>query len=187
MINKKSRYLVRALRHDPSILNLTVDKRGWVDVSSVLKSLSIDKPTLDQIVQINDKQRFEYNDNQTKIRASQGHSLNNVEVYKDWNVYIPTGDLYHGTAQQFVNQILSSKLISKSRTHVHLSKDIPTALKVGSRHGKVVLLSVDAIKMYEDGYKFLESKNGVILIDEVPSRYLKKLDNGHINNIKFQL
>jgi putative RNA 2'-phosphotransferase len=186
MISKKSRFLVRALRHDPSILNLTLDKRGWANVADVLKSLSINKAILDEIVSTNNKQRFEYNDNQTKIRASQGHSLKNIEVFKDWNDYIPIDVLYHGTAQQFINQILNSKLISKTRTHVHLSKDITTALNVGSRHGKPILLEIDAVRMYKDGYKFYESSNGVILINEVPGKYLRRLDNGHLAYSKYK-
>lgn len=171
-ITRKSRLLVRALRHDPSSLNLSLDSRGWANVSDVLKSLSIDRSSLDIMVATNNKGRFEYNDNKTKIRACQGHSLKTLEVFKDWNVFVPTSVLYHGTATKSVDQILKTKLISKTRTHVHLSKDIETARNVGSRHGSPVILIIDAVKMHQDGYKFYESKNGVILVDEVPKEYI---------------
>lgn len=179
-MKKKSRLLVKALRHQPDVLGLRLDARGWADVKDVLKSLNIIKSMLDEIVSINDKKRFEYNDTQTKIRASQGHSITGIEVFKDWKIYIPTFPLYHGTADYSVSPIMKSTLVSKTRTHVHLSKDIKTALDVGSRHGKPVILEIDAVKMFEDGFVFYESKNGVILIDKVPSTYINPLDKGQL-------
>lgn len=142
-------------------------------VSDVLLSLSIDRNCLDIIVDTDTKGRFEYSPSKDKIRACQGHSIKNLEVYKDWYKYVPKSELYHGTATKSVEQILKTKLISKTRTHVHLSKDIETAHNVGSRHGTPVILKIDAVKMFADGFKFYESKNGVVLVDEVPSRYIK--------------
>lgn len=179
-MERKSRLLVKALRHQPDILGLKLDARGWVDVKDVLKSLSITKSMLDEIVSTNDKKRFEYNDTQTKIRASQGHSITGIEVFKDWKVYTPEQPLYHGTANFSVGSIMKSTLISKTRTHVHLSKDIETAMNVGARHGKPVILEIDAVRMFKDGFVFYESKNGVILVDEVPSNYIKPLDKGQL-------
>lgn len=174
-MERKSRILIKALRHTPDDLGLVLDSRGWALVSYVLKSLKITKNDLDVIVSTDNKQRFEYNEKQTKIRASQGHSISGLEVFRDWLVYVPTKPLYHGTAVQFVSSIMKGTLVSQSRTHVHLSKDIETAINVGSRHGKPVILEIDAVQMKKDGFKFYESKNGVILVDEVPSKYLKIL------------
>jgi putative RNA 2'-phosphotransferase len=171
-MEKKSRLLVTALRHKPEILNLKLDSRGWTTVSSVLKSLDITKDDLDEIVETNNKKRFEYDEYELKIRASQGHSIQKLEVYKDWIEFIPKKDLYHGTAIHSIDSIMKSGLIPQSRTHVHLSLDIKTALTVGSRHGKPKILNVDAVSMYNDGYKFYQSKNGVILVDKVPSKYI---------------
>ena len=171
--NRKSRLLVKALRHQPDILGLSLDERGWVNVSDVLKSLGINKSTLDTIVETNDKKRFEYSKDERKIRASQGHSIQKLEVFKDWDIFIPTGYLYHGTATHTVSPIMKSSLVSKSRTHVHLSKDTDTATNVGKRHGTPVILQIDAVRMYADGFNFYESKNGVVLVDEVPSKYIK--------------
>lgn len=178
-IDKKSRLLIKALRHQPDVLGLTLDERGWVSVRSVLKSLSIDKETLDFIVETNNKKRFEYSENQLNIRASQGHSIKKLEVYKDWTLFTPTDSLYHGTATHALSSILKGTLISKSRTHVHLSKDIETALNVGKRHGTPVILKIDACKMYQDGFIFYESNNGVVLVDEVPSKYITPLSFGN--------
>ena len=185
MNDKKSRLLIKALRHQPDILGLNLDERGWANVKDVLKSLEIDRSCLDTIVYTNNKQRFEYNDKKDKIRASQGHSISGLEVFKDWDIFNPTGSLYHGTADYSVNLILKDKLVSRSRTHVHLSKDILTAYNVGSRHGKPVILQIDALQMKNDGFEFYESKNGVILIKEVPSKYIKALDKGQLLSLGF--
>ncbi len=181
---KKSRLLVRALRHDPSILGIELDKQGWANVSDVLNSLGIDRSCLDIIVATNNKKRFEYNQKRDKIRASQGHSISNIEVYKDWCIYVPHTNLYHGTSTKSVDSILKDKLVSKTRTHVHLSKDIETAYNVGKRHGKPIILSIDAPSMYKDGYIFYESSNGVILTDFVPSDYLSIYKTNDIPLVK---
>ena len=59
-----------------------------------------------------------------------------------------------------------------SRLYVHLSRDEATALKVGKRHGKPVVLKVNAGKMQQDGLRFFLSENGVWLTDKVPVSYL---------------
>ncbi len=58
------------------------------------------------------------------------------------------------------------------RLYVHLSKDYDAAVKVGSRHGKPVVLRVDAARMQKDGFQFYLSQNGVWLTKRVPRRYL---------------
>ena len=51
--------------------------------------------------------------------------------------------------------------------------DTETAMKVGARHGKPVVLVIDASKMRADGHVFFCSANGVWLVDEVPPQYLR--------------
>lgn len=85
----------------------------------------------------------------------------------------PPDVLYHGTGEQSVPAILRSGLLKMSRRHVHLSREMETARKVGMRHGRPVILAIDAVAMQQAGFTFYCSDNGVWLIDEVPSRYLK--------------
>ena len=66
-------------------------------------------------------------------------------------------------------------LISKSRLYVHLSSDMETAKKVGSRHGKPVIYEIDCRQMAEDGYPFFESANHIWMTKTVPMKYLKRL------------
>ena len=69
-------------------------------------------------------------------------------------------------------------LIPKSRLYVHLSADIDTAVKVGQRHGRPVVYTVDCRSMTADGYRFFQSANQVWLTKEVPAKYLKKTKIG---------
>ena len=86
----------------------------------------------------------------------------------------PPKTLYHGTATKNVDAILVTGLEKRSRQHVHLSKDIETASKVGQRHGKVFIFEVDAGQMQADGFEFFISENGVWLTGSVPIKYLRK-------------
>jgi putative RNA 2'-phosphotransferase len=103
------------------------------------------------------------------IRANQGHS---VEVDLQLEEREPPETLYHGTVERFLPSIMEVGLIRGKRHHVHLSNDVETARKVGSRRGTPVILNVDAGGAHRDGHKFLLSVNGVWLTETVPPKYL---------------
>jgi len=171
-----SKYMSMLLRHAPEKGNITIDTQGYTDVNSLLKTLNINKATLDKIVAEDNKQRYSYNEDETKIRANQGHSLPYVKI--DFKEYTPTGPIYHGTAKKYLDSILKNGLIPQTRNYVHLSKDIETATNVGMRHAKskinLVIFEIDYQKMIKDGYKFYISDNGVILTEKVSKQYLKQ-------------
>lgn len=77
-------------------------------------------------------------------------------------------------ATHFIDSILEQGLIRGNRQHVHLSVDLVTAHKVGSRHGKPTILKIDAQAMHRQGFLFYVSENGVWLTDHVPVEYLSK-------------
>jgi putative RNA 2'-phosphotransferase len=167
-ISRKISYL---LRHNPE--DLKMDKQGWVSVYDLLVKVGITKEELDHIVETNDKKRFGYNEDGTKIRAHQGHSQKLGLEIKFIEVQFPK-TYYHGT--QFLNKNIIEKhgLKPMNRSHVHLSKDVNTAVNVGGRRGEaVIVFEIDGNQMKRDGYKIYESENGVILVDEVPPKYLK--------------
>jgi len=129
--------------------------------------ISIDRKTLDAIVETDNKGRFiidgEY------IYAAQGHSIS-VDV--ELEEIIPPNVLFHGTAIKNINSINEQGINSRSRRYVHLSKDKETAIKVGSRHGKPVILTINTKAMYENGHKFYLSKNNVWLTNFIPKEYI---------------
>ena len=70
-------------------------------------------------------------DDHTLIRANQGHFIP-VDVEREEKT--PPAVLYHGTGEKYVSSIDQEGLIPKSRLYVHLSSDVETAKRVGSRH-----------------------------------------------------
>jgi putative RNA 2'-phosphotransferase len=174
IIKEKSKFLSLVLRHNPGKIGLTLDENGWADVDDLInrcnkKNQSIDRSSLELIVKENDKQRFSFNDDGNKIRANQGHS---IEVDLGLQEVTPLAKLYHGTVQKFLDSIKSEGLKKMSRQHVHLSKDLETAIKVGSRRGKPIILEVNSSAMADDGFKFYLSENNVWLTDHVPPQYI---------------
>jgi putative RNA 2'-phosphotransferase len=81
--------------------------------------------------------------------------------------------LFHGTATRFLGSIQKQGLLKGNRHQVHLSQNKNTAIKVGSRHGKVVVLRVKAAEMHKAGFEFFVSENQVWLTDCVPVEYLE--------------
>lgn len=170
---KVSKHLSYVLRHKPEASNLTMDKQGWVEVKQLLSNIPFEiiRSDLDSIVESNDKKRFSYSEDGTKIKAAQGHS-NALGLKIEMKKSIPPFILYHGTAERNKESILSKGLVKGSRDHVHLSQNTDTAINVGSRHGKPIIFEVNARAMHTDGYEFYLSDNGVFLTDNVPSKYL---------------
>ncbi len=172
-----SKFLAKHLRHSPDALGLTLQPGGWVSVDALLTAsertgFPITYDDLIECVETNDKKRFSFDDTGDLIRANQGHS---IEVDLQLEEKRPPDVLYHGTVERFLASIMAEGLKKGKRHHVHLSKDIETARKVGSRRGKPIVLQVDAGKMHEAGLKFFLSVNGVWLTDSVPAVFLTRM------------
>ena len=172
--HRVSKFLSLVLRHQPETIGITLDENGWTDVSTLLAKLQskgyrISVDQLRYIVETNKKKRFAFNDDESRIRASQGHS---VEVDLGYREKQPPQFLYHGTATQFLELIRADGLKKMSRHHVHLSSEKQTARSVGSRHGKPVVLIVKAEEMAASGHVFSQSENGVWLTDHIPAAYI---------------
>jgi putative RNA 2'-phosphotransferase len=170
-----SKFLSLVLRHKPQEIGITMDANGWVNVDELIekcnaKKQQLDFETLEEVVIGNDKQRFSFNDDYTKIRANQGHTVN---VDLQFEPAAPMEYLYHGTVEKYLELIKVNGLQKMQRLHVHLSKDLDTAIKVGSRRGKPIILKIQALKMHQDGYTFYLSKNGVWLCDHIPTEYIE--------------
>lgn len=170
-----SKYLSYILRHDPEDAGISLDENGWTDVDILIQQLQhrfpgMERSMLEYVVATNNKQRFAFNEGKSRIRASQGHS---VEVDLNLLAQQPPIVLFHGTSKDRVPSIMKEGLKKGERHHVHLSENVTTALQVGSRHGSSFILKVHSGKMHEDGYTFYLSANRVWLTDHVPPEYLE--------------
>lgn len=172
---KTSKFLSLILRHAPETIGLQLDVNGWANVDQLLAQAAshgkaISRAQLDAVVANDSKTRYALSDDGLRIRANQGHSLAAVDI--GLPPAIPPARLYHGTASRFVESIRNQGLIPGSRNHVHLSATEDTAVSVGSRHGKPVVLSIDTAAMQAQGHVFHVSANGVWLSDAVPAAFI---------------
>lgn len=133
-----SKFISLILRHKPEVIGISLDEHGWANVSELIEGVNrseghfLDVEMLEEIVRTDEKQRYSFNDDHTLIRANQGHSISvDVELEEK----LPPDILWHGTGEKYVASIDEQGLIAKSRLYVHLSTDVETAKKVGSRHG----------------------------------------------------
>ncbi|PIT51407.1 RNA 2'-phosphotransferase [Snodgrassella alvi] len=172
--SQTSKFLSYILRHQPEAIGLTLNPDGWVNIDTLIKQANLHGETLnreiiDEIVQTSDKKRFTISENGQNIRAAQGHSTKQVDIA--YSEQKPPEFLYHGTATRFLNSINQQGLLPGSRHYVHLSTDAETATTVGARHGKPVILQINALTMFQAGYKFYLADNGVWLTQTIPAKY----------------
>jgi putative RNA 2'-phosphotransferase len=169
-----SKFLSLILRHEPGKVGLTLDEAGWVGVAELLGAMArhghaVTRAALDEVVTTSDKKRFAFSADGERIRASQGHSM---EVDLGYAPATPPDVLYHGTVERFLGSIRGQGLLKGQRHHVHLSADEATAVKVGDRRGRAVVLTIDAAGMAREGIEFYVSANGVWLTEHVPARFI---------------
>lgn len=170
-----SKFLSLVLRHKPEVIGVQLDDAGWIDVDVLLTACAthgkpLSREQLALIVETSDKQRFAFNEDRSRIRANQGHS---VDVDLGYRAQTPPQHLYHGTASRFIESIKTGGLIKGKRHHVHLTTNQETARNVGGRYGSPAILTIDAATMHAEGIEFFVSDNGVWLTDHVPARYIK--------------
>ena len=169
------RYLSYVLRHDPADLGLHLQPGGWVLVADLLAALNR-KPgsaatieDLREVVRTDSKGRFSLSEDESRMRANQGHS---AEVDLMLTPVAPPEHLYHGTSEDLFWVITSEGLRKMERHHVHLSGDLATARQVARRRVRPVVFKVRAAAHAASGAQYFQSENGVWLVDTVPADYL---------------
>lgn len=176
--DKLSVFISLVLRHKPDAAGIQLDEHGWANVEELIKGTKstgrkIDMDILEEIVASDEKGRYSFSEDKSLIRANQGHS---IPVDVELREQEPPEFLYHGTAERFLEDIQTEGLRPMSRLYVHLSKDKETAIKVGKRHGKPVILQVHSGELFRNGNKFYLSENGIWLIQSVPTRYFEIME-----------
>ncbi|KZZ46326.1 hypothetical protein A3759_31935, partial [Thalassolituus sp. HI0120] len=111
-----SQAISHALRHEPWVYELELDRNGFVELANVLEALnsvgdnSLPKITAEDVelmIQASEKQRHEIVDG--KIRALYGHSLPGLIAREP---FVPDSqmELYHATSPELVGNILEQGL-----------------------------------------------------------------------------
>lgn len=169
-----SRKLAFILRHRPDLFQISINSEGWCLISDIIKkgTLGITRNELFRLVETDSKSRYQISFDKKFIRANQGHStsLVNMEYNKLTSENVPD-ILYHGTSIDNLNKIMASYISCMSRQYVHLSPDTQTAIKVGSRHGKVAIIKINSQLLIQNQEIFL-SNNGVFLTKDIDKSYI---------------
>ena len=171
-----SKFLSYVLRHNPSAIEIALDRDGWVTIGELVERVKqrypdFDEAVLSEIVREDGKRRYAVSGRQ--IRAQQGHS---VDVRPVGMAQSPPDLLYHGTTQENWAAIQAEGTIRPmSRQHVHLSTDVKTAFQVASRrrNKEPVVLMIRAAAMHERGHEFRLTDNQVWLTEHVPTEFVE--------------
>ena len=171
--NKFSRYLSALLRHRAINQGYEIDSRGFVPVDQIIKKCNnITFDTIKQIVDSNDKKRFELEQRNDKwyIRAVQGHSMPGIDpdlVLINDPSEIPI--VVHGTYHKAYELIKNTGLNRMGRTHIHFAHGTASDESVisGMRKSSQVMIFIDVVKAMASGIKFYKSSNGVILSEGI--------------------
>lgn len=172
-----SRMASHALRHEPWLYELELDDNGWVPVEHLVAAFKTQNPkweelceqTLQAMIDTSEKKRHEIKNGM--IRAMYGHSMENG-LKKE--TATPPKTLFHGTSPEIAELIMAQGLKPMTRQFVHLSPFADVAIQVGGRKSTApLILTVDALRASDDGFKFYIGNDKVWLSDEIPPQYLK--------------
>lgn len=183
---KLGKFISLILRHKPEVIGISLDKNGWADVKELIEKINlsgrhINIEILERIVKENEKKRYKFNEDKTKIKANQGHSIN-VEL--NLQEVVPPNTLYHGTAKKYLKSIKEKGILKGKRQYVYLSLDMETAINAGKRYGEPLVLKIDVEALKKKGHKFYLSDNKIWLSDDIPSEFIKIIDIEYFLEIK---
>src|SRR5690348_6114110 len=107
-----SKFLALVLRHEPDRIGLQLDDQGWADVDALLArsaehGMTFSEDDLRRVVATNPKQRYVLDEDERRIRANQGHS---IDVDLGLEPTAPPTELFHGTARRNLDAILAGGL-----------------------------------------------------------------------------
>lgn len=175
LYTETSKFLSYVLRHEPHAIGVTLNDQGWVSISTLIEGANragkqLTEDLIRKIVENSDKKRFSISTDGLFIRAAQGHSNKKLSI--NYIEKPPPEFLYHGTAMRFVGSIKKQGLLPGERQYVHLSEDERTALAVGQRHGKPIVLKIKTLLMHQQGFKYYLADNCVWLTEEIPIEFL---------------
>ncbi|MGA9098255.1 MAG: RNA 2'-phosphotransferase [Methanotrichaceae archaeon] len=174
------RLVAGALRHFPDDFGLTMDSKGWVDLTKMGDLIRkrhhwADKDMVIALAQSDPKHRYEIEDN--KIRARYGHSVN-VDLDHPENK-LPK--LYYGASEEEADRILEIGLKPASQRYVHLSTTSEKAWHVATfRTGNPKIIQVDAAAAQKEGVKMMTVNDDIAISEKIPSKFLSILSSKDI-------
>lgn len=170
-----SKLLSLMLRHDPKQFGIVLDAEGYASLNEVVAAIKtrVASVTQEDVIAVvetieQDKRRFSIADGE--IRANYGHSL---EEKIQHEIAQPPATLLHGTNEQAIAKITAMGILPMKRQYVHLTTDRQLAERVGGRHGRPVIVEVDAASAHAAGVRFYRANDSFWLAEKIDPKYLK--------------
>lgn len=169
------RLVAGALRHFPDDLNISMDKKGWVDLQALGEVIHsrhrwANRDLLEALVKSDPKHRYEING--SRIRARYGHSVRIELDHPDNRLHL----LYYGASEEEAERILEVGLKSASQRYVHLSTTPEKAWQVATfRTGNPKIIQADAKAAQAAGVKMMTVNDDMVLSEPIPIPYLSIL------------
>lgn len=170
-----SKALSLILRHEPHRFGIVLDPEGYAPLEDVLRALrervpDVSHADIESVIREvePDKHRFTLCDGD--IRANYGHSTAEKIMHAP---ALPPAILLHGTAEQAVDGIRQHGIRPMRRQYVHLTTSAELAARVGSRHGKARVLSVDSAAAHASGVIFYRANESFWLADWIPAEFVR--------------
>lgn len=200
-----SKMLSKMLRHSASEYGLHMDSNGYCVLDEVIEKASrllrnphITREKISDIVNNCPKQRFKMTtvDGVMKIRANQGHTLEQVKdmalkeiLHFEDDV---SGQIIHGTNYKAWSSIQHDGLNKMKRNHIHMARGELGHARSGARLNSEVVIVIDGNLAISHGIKFFESENGVILSSgdvngTMLPKYFQKVFDRKSNKVLFPL
>lgn len=178
---KLSKTVSYILRHHPESFDLKLAADASVKTDKLLAALQkkfndISKADLVELVENDAKGRFSFLDDNERIRANYGHSIERVNP--DYEAVKPPEYLYHGTTPEVKNKILTSGIKPMGRNYVHLSAGVKEAEKVARRRtNQPVIFKIETLRAFHEGQNFYKTAEDIYLTDQISADYLLLLNN----------
>jgi putative RNA 2'-phosphotransferase len=169
-----SKLLALILRHRPQDFGITLDPEGYADLAEVLSAVrtriaSATLADLEAVVSQIEPEKTRYRIEGGEIRANYGHSLpGRIEQHRD----TPPAVLWHGTPTHAVEEIARQGLLPMRRQYVHLTTSPELAVRIGARHGRPRLLTIDSARAHAAGVAFYRANDAFWLALGIPPAYL---------------
>lgn len=170
-----SKALSLILRHEPHRFGIVLDPEGYAPLDDVLNAVRTRVPGASEqdveavIREVEpDKCRFTLSDGD--IRANYGHSIAEKILHQPAS---PPDMLLHGTSEKAVDVILQQGIRPMRRQYVHLTTNAELAARVGSRHGKVRVLTVNAAAAHAAGVVFYRANESFWLANSIPPEFVR--------------
>jgi putative RNA 2'-phosphotransferase len=170
-----SKALSLILRHEPHRFGVVLDPEGYASLEDVLNAVRTRVPgaseqDIEAVIREVEPDKCRFSLSEGEIRANYGHSTAEKIVHEP---ALPPAVLVHGTSEQAVEGILQHGIRPMRRQYVHLTTNAELAARVGSRHGKVRVLSVDSAAAHAAGIVFYRANESFWLANWIPPQFVR--------------